>query len=245
MKSVAPLLLSLAACYGAAPPKPPVIPLPPAEDGAQILVHTESKTAYENVDKVAVTCPQGVGEGDPSCTKTHYNVTEPVTRTNSAATYGDQPINYAQFKVMTDPHYAEKVARVEDLAHKCQRANTPRYVGLALVGVGLIVGPLVAANGGGTAGAVLTYGGLAGGGVSYGFGYFAYGGRDCNEARAIYNSIDYQEAMSWNTVEGADVATEMQALASQFNATHAPPAVAVATPPPAPRAKPRRLKMRR
>jgi hypothetical protein len=252
MKSVALLpALFLTACYGAAPPKPPVIPLPPPVEGAQILVHSDSKTTYENVQKSATSCPQGVAEGDPSCTVTRYNVTEPVTRTYSAATYGDQAINYAQFKVMTDPHYAEKVDAVNDLGHKCQRANTPRYIGLAMLGVGLLVGPIVAAEGGGTVGTAMTYGGLIGGGVAYGAGYFAFGGRDCNEARAIYNSIDYAQAQGWNTVEGADVATEMQALAGQFNATHAHATAAASTddepeaPPPPPVRTARRLKMRR
>lgn len=248
MKSVALLpALLVTACYGAAPPKPPVIPLPPAMEGAQILVHTDSKTTMESVAKQATSCPQGKGEGDPSCTVTRYNVTEPVTRTYSAASYGDQPINYAQFKVMTDPHYQEKVAAVADLGHKCQRANTPRYIGLAMLGVGLLVGPIVAAEGGGSVGTAMTYGGLIGGGVAYGAGYFAFGGRDCNEARAIYNSIDYSAAVGWNTVEGADVATEMQALAGQFNATHGAAAAQVedAAPPPPPVKTARRLKMRR
>jgi len=252
MKSVALVpALFLTACYGAAPPKPPVIPLPPPQEGAEILVHTDSKTTMENVEKQASTCPAGKAEGDPSCTVTRYNVTEPVTRTFSAASYGDTPINYAQFKVMTDPHYQEKVDAVGDLGHKCQRANTPRYIGLAMLGVGLLVGPIVAAEGGGTVGTVMTYGGLIGGGVAYGAGYFAFGGRDCNEARAIYNSIDYAAAQGWNTVEGADVATEMQALAGQFNATHAHTAAASNDEPEAPAAPPpptrtaRRLKMRR
>ena len=244
MKSVALLpALLFTGCYGAAPPKPPVIPLPPAQEGAQILVQTDSKTTYENVEKQATSCPQGKAEGDPSCTVTRYNVTEPVTRTYSAATYGDQPINYAQFKVMTDPHYQEKVAAVADLGHKCQRANTPRYVGLAMLGVGLLVGPIVAAEGGGSVGTVMTYGGLLGGGVAYGAGYFAFGGRDCNQARAIYNSIDYAAAEGWNTVEGADVATEMQALASQFNQTHG--AAAASSDELVPTKTARRLKMRR
>ncbi len=239
----------LVACYGAAPPKPPVVPLPPAQDGAQILVQTESHTTYENVQKQATSCPQGKSEGDPSCTVTRYNVTEPVTHTTSAATYGNEPITYAQFKVMTDPHYQEKVAAVGDLGHKCQRANVPRYIGLGMLAAGLLVGPIISAEGGGGVGTAVTYGGLLGGGVSYAAGYFAFGGRDCNEARAIYNSIDYAAAMSWNTVEGADVATEMQALAGQFNQTHAGHATAAATnddvPPPAQPVARRRLKMRR
>jgi hypothetical protein len=251
MKSVALVpALFLTACYGAAPPKPPVIPLPPAQEGAGILVQTDSRTTMESVEKQASTCPSGKAEGDPSCTVTRYNVTEPVTRTYSAATYGNTPINYAQFKVMTDPHYQEKVERVGDLGHKCQRANTPRYIGLAMLGVGLLVGPIVAAEGGGTVGTAMTYGGLIGGGVAYGAGYFAFGGRDCVEARQIYNSIDYTQAQGWNTVEGADVASEMQALAGQFNATHATAAAQVdapePTPPaPAPNRTARRLKMRR
>ena len=254
MKSVALLpALLLTACYGAAPPKPPVIPLPPPQEGAEILVQTNSKTTYENVEKQASTCPSGKAEGDPSCTVTRYNVTEPVTRTYSAASYGEQPINYAQFKVMTDPHYQEKVDAVGELGHKCQRANVPRYIGLGMLAAGLLVGPIISAEGGGGVGTAVTYGGLLGGGVSYAAGYFAFGGRDCNEARAIYNSIDYAAAQGWNTVEGADVATEMQALAGQFNATHAhtasasndEPAPAPALPAPATTRTARRLKMRR
>jgi hypothetical protein len=245
MKNLALLpSLFLVACYGAAPPKPPVVPLPPAQDGAQILVQTESHTTYENVQKQATSCPQGKSEGDPSCTVTRYNVTEPVTHTTSAASYGDAPITYAQFKVMTDPHYEEKVAAVGDLGHKCQRANVPRYIGLGMLAAGLLVGPIISAEGGGGVGTAVTYGGLLGGGVAYAAGYFAFGGRDCNEARAIYNSIDYSAAMSWNTVEGADVATEMQALAGQFNATHAGRPTAAQNDEPAPQPR-RRLKMRR
>jgi hypothetical protein len=117
-----------------------------------------------------------------------------------------------------------------------------------MLGVGLLVGPIVAAEGGGSVGTAMTYGGLIGGGVAYGAGYFAFGGRDCNQARAIYNSIDYAAAEGWNTVEGADVATEMQALAGQFNQTHGAAAAQVEDlppPPVAPTKTARRLKMRR
>ena len=51
MKSVALCLPLLAACYGAAPPKPARIPLPPPIDGAQILVHSEERTTIETVQK--------------------------------------------------------------------------------------------------------------------------------------------------------------------------------------------------
>ena len=56
---------------------------------------------------------------------------------------------------------------------------------------------------------------------SYALGYFAFGGRDCVEARGLYNDMDMSQAMSWNSVEGADYATEMKSLAAQFNSTHA------------------------
>ncbi len=228
MKSVALLpALFLTACYGAAPPKPPVIPLPPPQEGAAILVHSDSKTTYENVEKQASTCPSGKAEGDPSCTVTRYNVTEPVTRTTTAASYANQPISYAQFKVMTDGHYEEKLSTLADLSHKCQRANVPRYAGIGLMLGGLVGGYIAIAAGGGSAGSAIMYGGLGLGAGSYAIGYFAYGGRDCNTARALYNEVNYAEAMSWNTVQGAEYATEMKTLADQFNATHAHRAAAM------------------
>jgi hypothetical protein len=213
------LSLSLAACYGAAPPRPPRVPLPDLAAGAEIDVFSESNTTYEAVEKQSSTCPAGKSAGDPSCLITKYSVTEPVTRTTSRASYGATPITYGQLKVMTDPHYDEKLATLEDLSHKCQRANTPRYVGLGLLVVGALVGPLVAqANG--TVGTVMTYGGVIGGGVSYGLGYFAFGGRDCNYARSLSNEVDMTAAMTWDSVNGMDYANEMKTLAQQFNATH-------------------------
>ena len=213
------LSLSLAACYGAAPPRPPRVPLPDLQAGAEIDVFSESKTTYEPVEKRSSTCPAGKSEGDPSCLITKYSVTEPVTRTVSRASYAAEPITYGQLKVMTDPHYDEKLATLEDLSHKCQRANTPRYVGLGLLAVGLIVGPLIAGSSP-TAGSITMYGGLIGGGASYTLGYFAFGGRDCNSARAISNEVDMTAAMTWDSVNGPDYASEMQTLAQQFNAAH-------------------------
>src|SRR5215467_7600585 len=102
MKSAAAFaFVSLAACYGAAPPKPVHVTLPPLADGAEIDVHSSSQTTIENVPHTASTCPQGKGEGDPSCVVTRYVTAEPVTRTTTSATYGTEPITYAQFKVLT------------------------------------------------------------------------------------------------------------------------------------------------
>ena len=214
MKSVAFCLPLLAACYGAAPPKPARVPLPPPVEGAELAVHSESRTELETVNKEASTCPAGHATGSPACTITRYSVKEPVTRTYSTATYGEQPISYAQFKVLTDPQYDQKLSRLEDLSRTCKRANIPRYAGMAAFLGGLIAGPLI----GDTAGKIVFWGGMAGGTTSYALGYFAFGGRDCNEARGIYRDVNHAPDMSTNTVTGGQLAVEMQELAARFNA---------------------------
>ncbi|HEY1814269.1 MAG TPA: hypothetical protein VGG74_18085 [Kofleriaceae bacterium] len=211
------LSLSLAACYGAAPPKPPTVPLPAINAGAEIAVQSESNTSMESVPHEARTCASD-GTG---CVTTTYQTTEPVTRTHTTATYNEQPITYAQFNVMTDPRWDQKLAELDDLASKCQRANYPRYAGIALIGVGLVGGLIAGAAGGGAnAEYALMYGGAGLGLASYALGYFAFGGRDCVEARALFNEMDMSRAMHENVVDGADVAAQMKTLADQFNATH-------------------------
>jgi hypothetical protein len=213
-------LTSLIGCYGAAPPKPPRVPLPPLAEGAEIDVRSESRTTIEQVQRQSTTCPNGVGQGSPDCVVTHYTEAEPVTRTTTSATYGAEPITYAQFRVMTDPHWDEKLTALDDLAHKCQRANIPRYAGLGLMLGGLVSGLVVGAAGSKTGEAALMYGGLGAGGASYALGYFAFGGRQCVEARNLYNEMDMSAAMDMTMVDGADHANEMKLLADQFNAAH-------------------------
>jgi hypothetical protein len=220
MKSVAFCLPLLAACYGAAPPKPARIPLPPVQEGAQIAVHTQERTTIESVAKEASTCPAGHATGSPACTITTYTVKEPVTRVHSTASYGDEPISYAQFKVMTDAQYDEKLSRLEGLSHRCKRANVPRYVGLGLMLGSLIAGPVVGKATDSSAAAQGTLWGMLGAGTaSFTLGYFAFGGRDCNEARGIYNDVNVSDYTGTTTVTGGDAAAEMAALAERFNAT--------------------------
>lgn len=221
MKSVALSLplLSLAACYGAAPPKPARIPLPPPAEGAQIAVYTESRTEIESVAREAKTCPEN--SSDPRlCTVTKYTVKEPVTRTYSTMSYGEEPISYAQFKVLTDPQYDEKVSRLDGLSHRCQRANVPRYVGLGLMLGSLLVSPIVGKATDSTAASQgALWGMLGAGSASFAAGYFAFGGRDCNIARAIYNDVNVEGYVGTTTITGGDAAAEMAALAERFNAT--------------------------
>ncbi len=208
-----PILLT--ACYGAAPPKPPRIPLPELREDAQIVVHSETKTQIEEVAKQSSSCPAGHAEGSPECTIHRYTVAEPVTRTKTTASYGGEPINYGQFRVLTDKDYDHKLARLDHLSTGCRRANIPRYIGIGLLLGGLIAIPASKGND-----IVLASGyiALAGGGASYAAGYWAFGGAQCNEARDLYNQVDMSEEATWDTVQGTDFATEMATLADQFNA---------------------------
>jgi hypothetical protein len=212
--ATATAIVTLSACYGSAPPHPTSIALPQLSGEATIDVHSETSTTIENRMKESWTCPAGHAEGDPACTRTTYEVAEPVTRTESTATYGAEPISYAQFKVLTDPDYDAKVARLDHMREKCKGANLPRYVGM-----GLMLG--------GAAGWIMSpYGkifpqigtvALVGGGTSYAFGYYGYGGKTCNEARALYNELDFTEESGWQSVYGADTAAEMKRLSDEFN----------------------------
>lgn len=209
------LSLSLAACYGAAPPPPIKVPLPPQSGGELLDVHTESKTTIENVQHHSSTCPQGHSEGDPACVVTTYTVAEPVTRTHSTAALDGKPVSLAQFRVLTDAEYDHKLARLDELTHHCHRANTPRYAGMALVLGGLVAFGLAGKLG--TAAVAVGYAGIGGGLTSYAFGYWGYGGKQCNEANALYRQINYG-AEEGDVASGADAAREMADLAAQFNA---------------------------
>jgi len=222
MKSLAPFALALVtACYGAAPGKPPQIPLPPIADGAEIYVRSETKTTIEQVPHESWSCPAGHGQGDPACTRTTYTQAEPVTRTTTTATYGDQPISYGQFVAMTDAKRPDKLVELDDLSHKCKRANVPRYIGIASMLGGLAAGLLVGnlAHDAGT-GQAIAYVGIGAGAASYTLGFFAFGGAQCVAARNLYNHLDLTRENAWTSVQGKDYADEMKEAAAQFNASH-------------------------
>lgn len=224
MKLVTPLVLvlvslTLVACYGAAPPRPARVPLPPLADGAQIDVFSQTQTTMESVQKTASACPQGHADGDPACVVTHYSVVEPVTRTKSTASYGADPITFAQFKVLTDPQYDRKLVELEALSHACSRANHARYAGMGMLIAGVV---LYAVSGDKGALGWAAWGSEAGGAAAYAAGYYALGGRKCNEAEALYHTLDMSAVMTKETVEGSDQAGEMKTLAEQFNASTHP-----------------------
>ena len=213
------MIVPLVACYGSAPPRPAAIPLPPLVDGATIDVESRDVTTIEQVQKEARTCPPAHPE---DCVTTTYSEAEPVTRTHTTATYAGQPINYAQFKVLTDPHHDEKLVELEHLSHVCRRANVPRYLGLAGVIGGIVLFQLGEGRQDPNTGlAVLGGGVLAAGIASYATGYFSFGGRECTQARAIYNEVNVEDEQGWTQVTGAEYAHEMKALADEFNAAHA------------------------
>jgi hypothetical protein len=212
--SVALLSLLFTACYGAAPPRPAKIPLPELRDDAEIVVTSETTTKIESVPKSSSTCPQGHAEGSPACVVTRYSVNEPVTRTHTTASYGGERISYGQLRIMSDRDYDKKLAQLDDLSTGCKRANIPRYIGMGLALGGLIAIPASKGND-----VVLATGYIAliAAPIAYAAGYFAFGGRKCNEANRLYAEIDMSMEAGWDRVEGSDFASEMATLAEQFN----------------------------
>jgi hypothetical protein len=220
MKSPAVILVLVTACYGSAPGKPPQVPVPPLADGTDIAVSSQTKTAIEQVPHEAWSCPAGHYHPDPLCTRSDYTEAEPVTRTTTTATYGDQPISYAQFVAMTDAKRGEKLAELDELEHKCHRANVPRYIGIVSMLGGLVAGAIVGEITHDSTGQIIAGAGLGVGATSYTLGYFAFGGNDCVAAREQYRELDLSEQMSWTSVQGRDYANEMRQAAAQFNAAH-------------------------
>ena len=207
--------LSLAAgCYGAAPPRPPAIPLPDLTRGGEIAVASEETTRIENVRKKDVTCPQGHTTDSPDCVVTHRVEAEPVTRVHTTATYAGERLSYAQLKVMTDPERDAKLARLDRLRTRCGDARVPRNIGLGLM-LGSL-GALVFA--GWKPAAIASVSAFGAGSVSFGVGYFAMGGRQCNQAVDLYRELDLSADTDLFEVEGAYYAEEMKKLADQFNA---------------------------
>jgi hypothetical protein len=210
--------LATGGCYGAAPPRPAPIALPPLADSTEITVTSESTTTIENVPKKMVSCPAGHIEGSPACVITRYTEAEPVTSTATTARYGDVQLDIAQFWVMTDPDYRNKLDRLASLSSACRGANVPRWIGMGLVLGGLVSWGIAS----GSNEAAFTYvgmGALATGGGAYAFGYYGYGGNRCKEAQILYQQIDYDNAIGAPIAYGPERASEMKVLADQFNAT--------------------------
>ena len=212
--AVAASFAALAGCYTAAPPAAPHVPLPRTVNGASIDVSSVSKTTLEQVEKTARTCAQN---NAADCVETHYSVTEPVTRTKTKATYAGEPINYAQFLVMTNPNYDKQATELDDLTHKCHRANLPRYLGIGLIIGGFVADAIVKR----TPGEILAFGGAAAGITSYALGYYTFGGRDCNRANELAQHVDMSNQMPKMVVDGNEEADEMKTLAEKFNAENA------------------------
>jgi hypothetical protein len=218
--ALAAVTLVVGGCYGAAPPPPTRVPVPALVPGVPIAVRSETTTAFETVTKKSVTCPQGHIEGSPSCLVTTYQVREPVTRTATTAAYGDLPLSYAQFLILTNPQRDAQLAELRHRSHVCSLANVPRWIGITLVVGGLVVMGVGAAKNipAATYGGV---GGIGGGLASYGLGYFAFGGNQCGPARALYRELEVGDVATKTTVYGEVTAQQMKELADRFNAMRA------------------------
>jgi hypothetical protein len=212
--------LLMTGCYLGAPPRAVHVPLPPLSDEAVMNVQTKQRVEMETQQVEDRTCPADVKEKDsPKCTVTTREVITPVTKTITTATLGPDAINHAQFRVLTDPGYKNKVARLDELRSRCKRADAPRWIGMTLMLGGLVttlVGsgkedPIIASVGGGA---------FAAGIGSYFIGYYRFNGADCNRARSLYNEIDLRSELGQQEVPGAAQASEMKILANEFNHRH-------------------------
>jgi hypothetical protein len=209
-------LACLTACYGAAPPRPAAIPLPDLRAGAAIDLDTEQNTTMDDVEHESKTCPDGVNAG-PECIVTRYTEREPVTHTKTTATYDGASIDYAQFLVMTDPDRDRKLAHLDELSRHCRRANTPRYLGMGLAAGGLAA-MLIGAGAQNKIVFDSSWALFAAGGGAYAFGYYGYGGKQCNEARALYHDVEVSSYVGATEVYGETYAATMKELADRFNA---------------------------
>jgi hypothetical protein len=217
---VAAAIAGMSGCYGAAPPRPADISLPEPVPGAEIVVDSETSTSIERVPKKWVRCPHGHVEGSPECDVTTGSAMEPVTRTRTTASYGGAPLNLAQFMVLTDPERDDKLRLLEDHSRACRRANVPRWIGVGLTVGGLVVMGVAASQDGealSTAGQISVAGGVG----SYAVGYFALGGRRCNEAANLHTALDLADETVITVVPGPAAADEMKELADRFNRARA------------------------
>ncbi len=201
--------LSLAACYGSAPPTPPRVPLPDLVPGQQVTVVSETETRIESVKKKTWYCPQGHAEGSPACSYSSEYVNEPVTHTKTTALYGADQLTREQLNVMADPEHEAKRTRLGELQQRCTGARVPRTVGLVSILAGLVLWGVAA----GTNEAVFTYvgaGALGVGSAAYAYGYFT-GGSACGEANEVVHALGYPRPYT------VSEQSEMEDLARTFN----------------------------
>ncbi len=232
-----PVALFGTGCYGASPPPVTQMPTPERFPGAQADVDTRQETHMEQVNKEARTCDSS----GQNCVVTKYQVSEPVVYTYSSMQYAHKPVSYADFMLITDTKREEHLAKLDENRNACERANIPRWIGIGMVAAGVI------ATGAAyfTREPALTYAGLGsmgGGGVSYGVGYFAFGGQKCNEAAAQHRELEVADKKDVMEVSGSDTAADLRRRALEFNANpvaetgspkpEAPKEVVAAAPPP-------------
>lgn len=208
------LVLAVTGCYGAAPPRPPRVPLPALVPGLEIAVRSETSTELENVTKKSWTCPAGEVQGSSKCSYTTYSVREPVTRTITHASYGDVELTDEQLHVMADAEHEAKRVQLDELRARCAGADRPRQVGIVLALGGLVLWGIAA----GTKQAAFTYAGAAaftGSVGAYGYGFFARGGNQCGDANALADDLT---SGARRFLYSPDRDAEIREVADQFNA---------------------------
>ncbi len=211
------LFVMATACYGMPPPLVPVA-LPMQSEEATLKVQTVSRRAIEDHPTQQRTCPANVtDQNSPQCLVTTRQVPVPVTHVEITATYGSEAISYAQFRLLTDVHYKDKVARLNELRGHCRYSVFPEQAGGVLFLGGLITGLVGATDSTFDYVDYIGWGSVAVGLVSAYLGHYALGGQGCKVAWELYHDLDLQPQTTWMKVEGEERAREMAALARQFN----------------------------
>jgi hypothetical protein len=203
-------------CYGAAPGPLPRVTLPDPRP-SHLQVDTDVQRRTRTVQRESVTCPSGHSPGSPSCVVTTYADTEAFTTAVSQVRTPQAVLNHAQFKILTDPDWNQKVEQYDSLSSACQQANVPRWIGTGLA----VAGTLALSWGYQGQSTSLVYGGLAGVGAgmtSYALGYFSFGGRSCEPARVMFHELNLSREQQMLEVLGQEAAEEMKARAESYNA---------------------------
>jgi len=207
----------VAACYGMPPPLVPVA-VPMLSDEAPLKIQTVTRTAIEARPHQQRTCPANVtDQNSPQCLVTTRHVQVPVTHVEVTATYGPEAISIAQFRMLTDLHYKDKVARLDELRGHCRYSAVPQQAGGWLMLGGLITGLVGTGDNVDDSVSYVGWGSVAVGLAAVFLGYYALGGQECKAAWGLYHDLNLQPQSTWMKVEGAERASEMAALARQFN----------------------------
>lgn len=186
-------------CYGSAPATPPRLQ-PALDAGATATLDVTTRRAYYDRDGYR-----------------HER------HSSMQFLYGGEPKTYGEYRAVVDPKWTATLDHYDDLHRRCQRANIPKYLGIATL-VGGFAFALWGANligeGKEDLQRTVQYTAIGAGALIFGAGYAFFGGRACNEAKRMWDGahpwLEYAESKSMPTFD--ETQTELQELTNVYNA---------------------------